>query len=165
MKGCAIPRFSFYCVAQPGQEALSLGSRLGYLLSFLQGVHRGQSRLSEVQCNYFRRGHRRPVRRHRVSQLSHSARGQLVRPDARGVGWAWLEAFVAWSITRGGPGPLGASLPLLYAVLAFGVVSALTTMLTGDVLVAPELPPAAAPAAGHGHDAHGHAPSHGGGHH
>lgn len=77
--------------------------------------------------------------------------------------WAGMAAaYLAWRITRGGSGPLGGSLPLLYSVLAFGVVSALTTMLTGDLLVAPELPPVqAAPAAGHGHDAHGH----GGGHH
>ena len=77
--------------------------------------------------------------------------------------WAGLAAgYLAWRITRGGPGPLGGSLPLLYSLLAFGVVSALATMLAGDLRIAPELPPVeAAPAASHGHDAHGH----GGGHH
>ena len=74
--------------------------------------------------------------------------------------WAGMAAaLLAWSVTRGGPGPLGGSLPLLFSVLAFGVVSALVTMLAGDLRVAPELPPVeAAPAASHGH-------GHGGGHH
>jgi hypothetical protein len=87
-----------------------------------------------------------------------------VSPPGRMLGaWAGMAAaFLAWSVTRGGPGPLGGSLPLLYSVLAFGVVSALVTMLAGDLRVAPELPPLeAAPAASHGHDEHGH----GGGHH
>jgi hypothetical protein len=78
--------------------------------------------------------------------------------------WAGMAAaFLAWSVSHGGPGPLGGALPLLYAVLAFGAVSALVTMLTGDVKIAPELPVAAAPA--HGHDSHGHGASHGGGAH
>ena len=78
--------------------------------------------------------------------------------------WAGIvAAFLAWEVSHGGPGPLGGALPLLYAVLAFGVVSALVTMLTGDVAIAPELPVATVPA--HGHDSHGHGASHGGGHH
>jgi hypothetical protein len=78
--------------------------------------------------------------------------------------WAGMAAaFLAWSVSHGNPGPLGGALPLLYAVLAFGTVSGLVTMLTGDVKIAPELPVAAAPA--HGHDAHGHGTSPGGGHH
>jgi hypothetical protein len=87
-----------------------------------------------------------------------------VSPPGRMIAaWAGMAAaYLAWRVTRGGPGPLGGALPLLYAVLAFGVVAALVTMFTGDVRLAPELPPVeAAPAAGHGHDAHGH----GGGHH
>lgn len=77
--------------------------------------------------------------------------------------WAGLAAgYLAWRISRGGSGPLGASLPLLYSVLAFGFVSALVTMLAGDLLIAPELPAVeAAPAASHGHDSQGHD----GGHH
>ena len=79
--------------------------------------------------------------------------------------WAGMAAgYLAWLVSHGRPGPLGGALPLLYAVLAFGVVSALVTILAGDLRVAPELPPVeTAPAAahGHGHDSHGH----GGGHH
>ena len=86
-----------------------------------------------------------------------------VNPAARMLAaWAGLAAgWVAWRVTRGGPGPLGGSLPLLYSVLAFGVISALATMLAGDLRIAPELPPVeAVPAASHGHDAHGHGSSH-----
>jgi hypothetical protein len=89
-----------------------------------------------------------------------------VSPPGRMIAaWAGVAAaYLAWRFTRGGVGPLGGSLPLLFSVLAFGAVSALVTMLAGDLRVAPELPPVeAAPASshGHGHDAHGH----GGGHH
>jgi hypothetical protein len=87
-----------------------------------------------------------------------------VSPPGRMIGaWAGMAAaLLAWVVSRGGSGPLGASVPLLYGVLAFGVVSALVTMLMGDLRIAPELPPPApAPAHGHGHDSHGH----GGGHH
>ena len=81
-----------------------------------------------------------------------------VSPASRGLAaWAGLAAaWVAWRITRGGPGILGGVLPLLYAVLAFGVVSALGVISSGDLRPAPEPPPVeAAPAAGHGHAAHG----------
>jgi hypothetical protein len=79
--------------------------------------------------------------------------------------WAGMAAaFLAWSFSHGGPGPLGGALPLLYAVLAFGAVAGLVTMLTGDVKIAPELPVAAA-APAHGHDSPGHGASHGGGAH
>jgi hypothetical protein len=83
--------------------------------------------------------------------------------------WAGLAAgYIAWRLTRGGEGELAAVLPALYALLAFGVVSAVTAMVAGDLRIAPELPPVeAAPAAhghGGGHDAHGH-DAHGGGHH
>ena len=70
--------------------------------------------------------------------------------------WAGLAAgWVAWRVTRGGSGILGGALPLLYAVLAFGIVSALAIILSGDLRPAPEAPPAeAAPAASHGHGSH-----------
>ena len=77
--------------------------------------------------------------------------------------WAGMAAgYLAWLVSHGGPGPLGGALPLLYAVLAFGVVSALVTIFVGDLRIAPELPPvdAASAAHGHGHDSHGS-----GGHH
>ena len=88
-----------------------------------------------------------------------------VSPPGRMIGaWAGLAAgYLAWLFTHGGSGPLGGALPLLFAVLSFGIVSALVTMFTGDVRVAPELPVATAPA--QGHDSHGHGASHGGGHH
>jgi hypothetical protein len=76
-----------------------------------------------------------------------------VTPAARMLAaWAGLAAgWVVWRVTRGGAGILGAVLPLLYALLAFGVVSALGTISAGDLRVAPEPPPVeAAPAAGHG---------------
>ncbi len=81
-----------------------------------------------------------------------------VSPVARMLA-AWLglaAGYLAWRLTRGEPGLLGAALPLLYALLAFGIVSALGTILAGDLRIAPEPPPAAAPASAHGH---------GGGHH
>jgi hypothetical protein len=86
-----------------------------------------------------------------------------VNPAARMLAaWAGLAAgYLAWRITRGGPGILGSVLPVLYALLAFGVVSALANIVAGDLRVAPELPVEAPPAAAYGHDAHGH----GGGHH
>jgi hypothetical protein len=87
-----------------------------------------------------------------------------VNPAARMLAaWAGLAAgWVAWRVTRGGPGVLGSVLPLFYALLAFGVVAALGTISAGDLRIAPELPPVeAAPTAAHGHDAHGQ----GGGHH
>jgi hypothetical protein len=84
-----------------------------------------------------------------------------VSPASRALAaWAGLAAgYLAWRMTRGGDGILGGALPLLYAVLAFGIVSALAVMLSGDLGLAPEAPAVAAPPAGHGHDAHG------GGHH
>ena len=93
------------------------------------------------------------------SQLEVSSPGRMI------AAWAGVAAaYLAWRVTRGGTGPLGASLPLLWSILAFGIVSALVSMLAGNLRVAPELPPVeAAPATSHGHgqDAHGH----GGGHH
>src|SRR3989304_2348256 len=70
--------------------------------------------------------------------------------------WAGLAAaWVAWRVTRGGGGILGAALPLLYAVLAFGIISALAVIFSGDLRPAPEASPAeAAPATGHGHGGH-----------
>jgi hypothetical protein len=71
--------------------------------------------------------------------------------------WAGLAAgWVAWRVTRGGPGILGSVLPLFYALLAFGLISALGTMLAGDLRIAPEPPPVEAAHGAHGHDPHGH---------
>ena len=72
-------------------------------------------------------------------------------------------AAIAWELSSGSSGELGAVLPTLYAFLAFGVVSALVLMFTTNLSNAPELPP---PAAVHVHDTSGHgAAGQGGGHH
>jgi hypothetical protein len=67
--------------------------------------------------------------------------------------WAGMAAaWIAWRFTRGGPGILGAVEPLLFAVLAFGAVSALVVIFTGDLCPAPELSTVeAVSATGHGH--------------
>ena len=70
---------------------------------------------------------------------------------------------IAWRLSAGSPGDLGAVLPTLYAFLAFGIVSPLVLMFTANLRNAPAIPvpePAHAPCfAGHG------AGGHGGGHH
>jgi hypothetical protein len=72
--------------------------------------------------------------------------------------WAGIAAgYVAWRLTRGQAGIMGGALPLLYAVLAFGFVSGIIVMLSGDLRPAPEPPPVTVSASpGHGgHGAHG----------
>jgi hypothetical protein len=66
---------------------------------------------------------------------------------------------VAWRLSAGASGDLGAVLPTLYAFLAFGIVSALVLMFTANLRNAPALP-ALTPAhdaspAGHGAGGHG----------
>lgn len=69
--------------------------------------------------------------------------------------WGGMAAgWLAWRLTRGGEGILGGALPLLYAVLAFGIVSAALVMLIADLRPAPETAAESAPPA-HGHGAHG----------
>ena len=77
---------------------------------------------------------------------------EVSSPGRMLAAWAGMAAaWIAWRVTRGGPGILGAAEPLLFAVLAFGAVSALVVMFTGDLRPAPELPAVeTAPAAGHG---------------
>jgi len=68
---------------------------------------------------------------------------------------------IVWHLSSGASGDLGAVLPTLYAFLAFGVLSALVVMFTGNLSNAPELPaPEPVQSAG-GHGAAGQ----GGGHH
>ena len=69
---------------------------------------------------------------------------------------------VAWQLSSGAAGDLGAVLPTLYAFLAFGIVSPLVLMFTANLRNAPALPTPlpAHPSAPAGHDAGGH-----GGHH
>jgi len=72
-----------------------------------------------------------------------------------------VAGAVAWKLSSGSGGDLGAVLPTLYAFLAFGVVSALVVFLTANLSNAPALP---APEAVHEMGGHG-AAGHGGGHH
>jgi hypothetical protein len=74
-------------------------------------------------------------------------------------------AAIAWRLSSGSTTDLGAVLPALYALLAFGIVSPLVMMLTANLRNAPALPapePAHA-ASGHGtidHDGGEHGPHH-----
>jgi DNA-directed RNA polymerase subunit RPC12/RpoP len=61
-------------------------------------------------------------------------------------------AAIAWRLSSGSAGDLGAVLPTLYAFLAFGVVSPLVLMFTANLCNAPELP---SPEPAHMADAHG----------
>ena len=70
---------------------------------------------------------------------------------------------IAWRLSTGLPGDLGGVLPTLYAFLAFGIVSALVLMFTGNLRNAPSAP---APEPTHAPSSAGHvAGGHGGGHH
>jgi len=70
--------------------------------------------------------------------------------------WVGLAAaWLVWWLTRNSGGPLGAVLPELYAVLAFGIVSPIVLAFSAALELAPAAQVAeAAPAS-----------SHGGGHH
>lgn len=74
--------------------------------------------------------------------------------------WVGLAAgWLVWWLTRDSGGPLGAVLPELYAVLAFGIVSPIVLAFSATLELAPAAP-VAEPAAASSHGA-----SHGGGHH
>jgi hypothetical protein len=70
-------------------------------------------------------------------------------------------AAIVWHLSSGASGDLGAVLPTLYAFLAFGVVSALVVMFTGNLSNAPALAATEPVQSAGGHGAAGH----GGGHH
>jgi hypothetical protein len=70
-------------------------------------------------------------------------------------------AAIAWHLTGGLTGDLGAVLPTLYAFLAFGIVSPLVLMFTANLRDAPAVPVAEPVRATGSHDTGGH----GGGHH
>ena len=70
---------------------------------------------------------------------------------------------IAWRLSINSGGDLGGVLPTLYAFLAFGIVSPLVLMFTGNLRNAPAIP---VPEPAHGAEAPGHgAGGHGGGHH
>jgi hypothetical protein len=70
-------------------------------------------------------------------------------------------AAIAWHLSSGSSGDLGAVLPTLYAFLAFGVVSPLVLMFTGNLSNAPALAASEPVQSAGGHGVTGH----GGGHH
>jgi len=65
-------------------------------------------------------------------------------------------AAIAWHLSSGSGGDLGAVLPTLYAFLAFGVVSPLVLMLSANLCNAPALPPAEPSDTADAHGASGH---------
>jgi hypothetical protein len=74
--------------------------------------------------------------------------GSRMFATALGLAVAWL----VWHFTSGGPGILDLVLPELYAIIAYGLASALTLMFIADLRLAPAAPAIdAAPAASHGH--------------
>jgi len=69
-------------------------------------------------------------------------------PSAAGLAAGWL----VWQITKNMSGTLDWALPVLYAILAFGMVTPLALMFTAKLRPAPVPPPVAAtPPAGHSH--------------
>ena len=69
-------------------------------------------------------------------------------------------AAIAWRVSSGSPGDLGAVLPTLYAFLAFGIVSPLVLMATANLRNAPALPVPEPVHAASGHDGADHGPHH-----
>jgi hypothetical protein len=86
-----------------------------------------------------------------------------VAPGSRAISsfCGLVAGAIAWKLSSGSGGDLGAVLPTLYAFLAFGVVSALILMFTANLSNAPLLP---VPEPVHVTGGHG-AAGHGGGHH
>jgi DNA-directed RNA polymerase subunit RPC12/RpoP len=81
-----------------------------------------------------------------------------VAPGSRAISTlcGLAAAAIAWRLSGGSGGDLGAVLPTLYAILAFGVVSPLVLMFTANLRNAPAAPtPEPVHATG----------GHGGGHH
>ena len=64
-------------------------------------------------------------------------------------------AAIAWRLSSGSGGDLGAVLPMLYAFLAFGIVSPLVLMFSANLCNAPALP-SPEPAQADAHGAAGH---------
>ena len=67
-----------------------------------------------------------------------------------------FAGWIVYRLTSGGPSILDQVLPELYAIIAFGIVSALTLAFAADLQIALAPPPVAAGPAASGH---------GGGHH
>ena len=76
-----------------------------------------------------------------------------------------LAGAIAWKLSSGSGSDLGAVLPTLYAVLAFGIVSSLVLMATANLRNAPAVPVAEPAHASADHAAGGHAPAGHGAHH
>lgn len=74
-----------------------------------------------------------------------------------------VVAWLVWRTTRGSANVLGFALPVLFSVLAFGIVSPIVLAFTAGLRTAPP-PPVFAPAPAHGVHTHG-VHDHAGGHH
>jgi hypothetical protein len=75
-----------------------------------------------------------------------------------------IAGWLAWRLTRDSTNILGFALPVLFAILAFGIVSPLVLLLAAGLRLVPAatvFEPIAAAPGGHGQSAHGHT----GGHH
>jgi hypothetical protein len=75
-----------------------------------------------------------------------------------------IAGWLAWRLTLDSTNILGFALPVLFAILAFGIVSALVLVFAAGLRLVPAataFEPIAATQGGHGPSAHGHA----GGHH
>jgi hypothetical protein len=74
-----------------------------------------------------------------------------------------LAGWLAWRLTRDSTNILGFALPVLFAILTFGIVSPLVLIFIAGLRPAPTttvLEPIAAAHGGHGQSAHGHAGAH-----
>jgi len=74
-----------------------------------------------------------------------------------------VAAYLAWWFTRDSTNILGFALPVLFAILAFGVVSPLVLAFTAGLRIAPPpqvFEPVTAHGGGHGQSAHGQAGHH-----
>ena len=82
------------------------------------------------------------------------ANGSRMIASAAGLVAAWL----LWRITRGSTNILGFTLPVLFAVLAFGIVSPLVLALTAGLQIArpPQVFEPVAARGAHGPSVHGH---------
>jgi len=95
---------------------------------------------------------------HCETRLQVSSGSRMVA-SAAGLVAAWL----VWRITRGSTNILGFALPVLFAILAFGIASPLVLAFTAGLRIAPP-PQVFEPVAAHGaHGPSAHGPA--GGHH
>ncbi len=72
-----------------------------------------------------------------------------------------VAGWIAWWVTRASTNILGFALPVLFSLVAFGIVSPLVLMFTATLRIAPGAPVFdLVPAHGHAASVHGDAGSH-----